>query len=427
MFPWADGNLREFWMTYRGVSRRPEVVKQVIDQLYGLASALDTMHNLNAHAGRNASLSPDVITLSRTNTSFENIRHGDLKPENILRFALNEADLGTLKIGDLGLAKHHLLHTDDRRGQSLTSYGTLRYRAPEAVTNSNGPRSRGEDIWAMGCIVLEFIIWILHGNQGLEKFNKDTITEQGDAQLPPPFFVKLSDGGVTGAILRPEVQQWIETDLPKDRDCQRDSAIGDLLSIVKNKLLVINHQPQEAATSPNSGAANIRAVAREFRNALGEIQKKILKNPEYLLVSTVENGQLHSPLLPPQIHVHQLTTKDYALPLIRTWQFPIDNSFALEVFNELDSSKQAPQSPLCDHCRGLSFLKAGLVFERSMDMLDEHCEMCRLLHDRCKPAPGEVLRVSRKENESCLRTPESEDEFPILSLLITPSKSISSA
>ena len=40
----------------------------------------------------------------------ENWRHGDLKPDNILRFARKGSKaLGTLKIGDLGLAKQHML------------------------------------------------------------------------------------------------------------------------------------------------------------------------------------------------------------------------------------------------------------------------------------------------------------------------------
>jgi hypothetical protein len=46
MFPWADGgNLREFWSDYRGPRRTPEFVKEVVDQVYGLADALDKMHN----------------------------------------------------------------------------------------------------------------------------------------------------------------------------------------------------------------------------------------------------------------------------------------------------------------------------------------------------------------------------------------------
>ncbi|CAN8097965.1 unnamed protein product [Discula destructiva] len=89
VFEWANGgNLREFW---KGNEPRLTIrlVKDVINQLYGLAGALEQMHG-------------------------EHFRHGDVKPENILRVKTPgqksgsvELDIGIHKICDMGLTKYH--------------------------------------------------------------------------------------------------------------------------------------------------------------------------------------------------------------------------------------------------------------------------------------------------------------------------------
>lgn len=329
MFPWADGNLREFWTNYRG-PRNPEIIEQTVNQLYGLADALDKLHNYNTYLSQNATLNAgSYSTLAPPkHAPFENIRHGDLKPENILRFAEHDLDLGTLKIGDMGLAQHHLMDTYSRAAQSATSYGTVRYRAPESfVKELDQPRSRLEDVWAMGCITLEFIVWILRGNEGLEDFNKSIQWQQQplwDSMQLSPYFEIAYDGGLPGAILHSEVQRWIEEVLPQDPGCQPGSAVGDLLSIVKNKLLVLDYQPPEGCLrpaaftptnqdlvtvdnhtsspqttpiSPDSNTPCIRATAREFRDDIQEIRDRIRQDRRYLLASTDKIGQ---PPPPPQ-------------------------------------------------------------------------------------------------------------------------------
>ena len=55
----------------------------------------------------------------------------------------------------------------------------MQYEAPEAIGELNGPRSRLYDVWSMGCITLEFIIWLLYGNDELNNFYGQL---KGDAQ-----------------------------------------------------------------------------------------------------------------------------------------------------------------------------------------------------------------------------------------------------
>jgi serine/threonine protein kinase len=463
MFPWADGNLREFWDNYRGPYRKPKMVEQVVNQLYGLADALDKMHNYDASANQQGlgagaskstlSVDPHIRGLSRKNTSTsENIRHGDLKPENLLRFSGSHDDLGTIKIGDMGMAKHHVVDTQARPGHSTTSYGTWRYQAPEAITKDpDQPRTRREDIWAMGCIVLEFIIWILYGNRVLTTFNDQIIW---DLQQLSPFFKLENDGGATGAVLHKVVLEWIDDILPQDPECQRESAIRDLLDIVKNKLLVINYLPKEVKRRPagprlvvpnvvvtdndaprevtatsfdEAQGSNIRATAQEFRDAIQKIRDKINVDRRYLLDPRQEPVQ---PLVQSSgtllLPANRFATKDYTMPPVRTWEFPIDNDFAGTVFSRPQSLRLLPSSPssgLCSQCGFLDFCKPESAFEKSAQNLERDCGMCGMLFNMYRQlelTSSSTLSLSRKEEESCLRA--HGFDLPVLALLRSPSK-----
>ncbi|KAH8203217.1 hypothetical protein TruAng_002622 [Truncatella angustata] len=154
IFPWADGgSLRDFWQVNSTPHLSPGLIKEVIEQFLGLTNALCGLHHFK-----------------RT----ENYRHGDLKPDNILRFKTHTDDsrLGILKIADLGLAKRHHDPTEMRRAPSGTLYGTARYESPEARSLPGKARSRLYDIWSMGCIILELIVWLLYGYEEVQRLQK---------------------------------------------------------------------------------------------------------------------------------------------------------------------------------------------------------------------------------------------------------------
>jgi serine/threonine protein kinase len=133
---------------------------------------------------------PEVILQDEVGDEYEDaahkesIRHGDLKLENILNFSEGDSSLGTLKIADMGLAKRHVVATQERDVLTSTRYGTVRYEAPETAINIHS-QSRLYDIWSMGCITLEFVIWNLYGNIELVNFYAQM---EGDAQHGCQYF-----------------------------------------------------------------------------------------------------------------------------------------------------------------------------------------------------------------------------------------------
>ena len=224
MFEWADGgNLRNLWNANPHPNRQPSIVKATIEQLLGLAEALCACHFLDSKGS--------------------NYRHGDLKPDNILWYQ-DTIGIGNLKIGDWGIAKGHNLVTEDRPYKTTTPYGTRRYEAPEVVTGlkrkyegqSADRRSRLYDIWAMGCITLEFTIWLLYGLKGLDKFNESI---NGPLEGNTPFYEVKRELGGTVATVHTEVVKWMDR-MAGDPACQKyTNALGDLLDLVRTGLLVV--------------------------------------------------------------------------------------------------------------------------------------------------------------------------------------------
>jgi serine/threonine protein kinase len=221
MFPWADGDsLRDYWVQTSRQSSGPnaELIHEAIGQLRGLADALHCLHYCNS--GQSVSSLSDSAQHERNGIpemqfhdehdeetyvdqiSTKSIRHGDLKPENILRFMDPRTTLGTLKLADMGLAKQHIVVTQDRTHLTSTRYGTVQYEAPEAIGELNGPRSRLYDVWSMGCITLEFIIWLLYGNDELNNFYGQL---KGDAQNHCQYFEMPTPGAAT----HPEVHRVV--------------------------------------------------------------------------------------------------------------------------------------------------------------------------------------------------------------------------
>jgi serine/threonine protein kinase len=294
MFQWADGgSLRDFWEDLPRPSLDAKFIKEIVQQLRGLADALHELHNYKG-----------------------SYRHGDLKPENILRFR-DSTRVGILKIADMGLAKHHVVATYLRQATS-TRYGTVRYEPPEVQTHklSEEGRSRLYDIWSMGCITLELIVWLLYGNDELLKFN-DGLKELLEESSP---YFEIDKANPRLAKVHRSVRVCMDH-ISKDPECTGSTALRDLLEIVRTKLLVV-HLPQHRpsiinALDESSGSVAVtdadtlgissrpsgppRASAELFRNSLDDIIGKGEANERYWFTGTKRDGLRGPPIIPPII------------------------------------------------------------------------------------------------------------------------------
>jgi hypothetical protein len=121
----------------------------LLSQLRGLASALDAVH---------------------TGVPGKSIVHHDIRPTNILVFTDDETGISTLKITNWSHAttKLHDSSTEPVSHNSPTTSGSS-YHAPEYYTDEP---SAAHDIWSLGCIFLELLIWHTKGWEYLEEWRR---------------------------------------------------------------------------------------------------------------------------------------------------------------------------------------------------------------------------------------------------------------
>lgn len=275
LFPYADSNLRQFWEG----SDKPDhmrLCKWALEQMHGLASAVDTIHNYGFAPDPPPSLHPARLRGSShcigESSSWLYGRHGDLKPENILwtkgdsQTAGLKTDMekvGLLRIADFGLARFHRLESRSVVDPKTVA-GTAAYVPPEVFLER--PISRAYDIWSLGCIFLEFITWLVLGAEGLFHF---TSVRRG--AVDESFFEITSKG-----VARGNVESWI-TNLRESERCSQ--FIHECLELILESMLVI---------SPEK-----RIDASRLTDTLLEMMGKADENSDYLITPRPWTDNIH--------------------------------------------------------------------------------------------------------------------------------------
>jgi serine/threonine protein kinase len=482
MFPWAEDSLRDYWNTIPTQSPNPKLIREAICQLSGLADALDRLHNFQG--GRTSPIETyrdveiridsaddfaaqmkddDDVDAYRNPMSQESIRHGDLKPENILRFLEGDLKIGTLKLGDMGLAKRHVAATEKRRGTSMR-YGTRRYEGPETMNASQG-RSRLYDLWSMGCITFEFIIWLLYGNDALVEFYSQAERSSSPSEFQ---YYKLQETGAgLRRVVNPLVISWMDHMQREDPECQSDSnsMLKDLLHIVREKLLIVDLPPTRGSALGDGGGGRglvpafiggrtkYRATAAEFCKALDVIRKQenvakyVYTGQDRSAISlpppsTYRNfldplakynpsssRRMDSKIGPLSTGVMQRTiSADYSLPPLESWEFAVDNKFAAKAIKHLTAGRpqqySATCNKLCNRCSKLNFWSSGFAIEDDVDALAKsavNCDLCKLLRDAsCGTNSPRSEKIRFERTQSVITV--TGNTFPVLSLIRSPGK-----
>ncbi|KAI3336766.1 hypothetical protein HD806DRAFT_517809 [Xylariaceae sp. AK1471] len=410
---WADGgSLEDLFSQWPDPTLNESLIKQAVIQMSGLAAALEATHE-----GK--------------------IRHGDLKPGNgihrdayclILRFGATDNNIfGTLKIGDWGLAKLHSMATVLRQEKGLdttTKYGTPLYEPPEVQLGEVTLLSRQYDVWSMGCVILEIMIWLLYGYHGVKKFRVDVKGPSRD-QLPCYHF--KTENGEHKATLRPIVIKWLDHMANDEPRCSQDTALGALLSLVRNKMLVVQLPP---------GMGQTRYVKNwEVPTRRESPLEPVVDSPTPgLLVTAATN--LRDNFDPRRIQAYRATSSellelleqevmDDEAPLDSEWAIHDDNSFAslvlssLQNITGLESTQPHNSSLLCLSCQKYDFFRSiGFSVEYTSHDLKTRstsCELCALFWKTVQQQPGTIperIRFDRVQSHLVMNNAGS----PVLSI-----------
>lgn len=151
LFPYAQCDLEHYWER-EFPQRQPFDITRVrwfSRQVCGLMGAIHAIHN-------------------PVHIQDKYGRHGDLKPDNILWYRCTNDDLGIFVVSDMGLSDlHHEGSRSNIPNKSIPA--TPGYRPPECDIEG-GTISRAYDIWTLGCLFMDMVVWFFGGFALLQKF-----------------------------------------------------------------------------------------------------------------------------------------------------------------------------------------------------------------------------------------------------------------
>ncbi|KAI1124586.1 hypothetical protein F5Y10DRAFT_280061 [Nemania abortiva] len=309
LFPWAEnGNLRQFWTTNR-FPLDGELLSWAMQQMRGLTDGIQRLHD-------------------------ENTRHGDIKPGNVLVFPSGTNRWGTLVLADVGLAKFHALYTRERFTPTTTAHGTRRYEPPEVQPGEDGVISRKYDVWALGCVFLEFLIWLLNGPDGFTLFYT---ASSGNGGTEKRFWEPTSDG----PSLYPVIRDYM-TEISRTLDgIPGNAALKGILTIIQTKLLVVD--------------VGLRATPSDVLERLESIKDRIPSQP----ITCKPIQRKFYPQLEELSRDLDLSNENQRTSkLCNPWKFVTDNELARTILSKLRWRTSSPfvrPSTMCQYCKNIDF------------------------------------------------------------------------
>ncbi|KAF5608592.1 serine threonine kinase [Fusarium subglutinans] len=247
VFPSADCDLAMYWRNHPRPSDDKRTVEWLGGQMRGLADALSTVHGQNGV-------------------------HGDIKPENILCFGSDNRQT-VLALTDFGSS--YFLAPEEKQFPKGLKHTPV-YRAPEIDTHKS--ITQAYDIWSLGCVFAEAIVWFYDGKAGIAKLIRARLDEEdGSPNRDAFFWLKQDDRLGLTAKLKPEVQRL----LVSLRENSRSSFfIDDMLYIVLEGMLQVDMSK--------------RMSAREILDALTQMCSKLENDPTYSEFRNSDTKMVHT-------------------------------------------------------------------------------------------------------------------------------------
>ncbi|KXH68995.1 CMGC protein kinase [Colletotrichum salicis] len=235
LFPWANCDLLEFWRRKTSLPREHQLCKWIAKQLLGITDALQFIHD------------PKVLDADGNRLYG---RHGDIKPENILWFD-SSFDRGNLVLSDLGLTRTHRKESRSNRPGAQIPVSP-NYRPPECDIDGNDGRiSRSFDIWTLGCLFLEFVVWALEGWEGYCRFKDSRMSPYIHGHDTPVYFeIVQVDEEVDGNkkhVYAVDVKESVTREISRLRMLPNCSQyFHDMLDLIQTRMLIVQSRtPQQ--------------------------------------------------------------------------------------------------------------------------------------------------------------------------------------
>ncbi|KAI0813017.1 heterokaryon incompatibility protein-domain-containing protein [Xylaria sp. FL0064] len=358
----------------------------------------------------------------------------------------------------MGLSTFHDSAANTRQRQidgmlTETPSGTFRYEPPEMDKDrrSQKARSRQYDIWSMGCIMVELLVWLLYGYKAIQKFRDAT----------PEFWERTS--GTTNYYVSSYVKAFLDI---MTEDLGKGNVYWSLLDLLRTRALVVAISDEyKSSPSHREIAVGLHAKMVEIQQSFNNSYKVLpgLEYPEDRVISRKtfyfhpnrEGGKLSAgapraearlstsspdqpaPSTDPEgvkivissptnqfdSHLKPETDKKQEEPtkIDDIWTSIPDNDFARGLFNSLSWDAVKPpverRTPtLCSNCNQIN---SPRLFKANMDRNElesssRECELCRLLYSSL-PIQGNDFPavISLRQNGSVVGISDGPDLLSI--------------
>ncbi|KAF5666822.1 CMGC DYRK kinase [Fusarium circinatum] len=242
VFPWASGNLKEYWALGKKSPKEHKDVIWFFKQCWGLAVGLRRLHDRTSYKIANKA-DNDIYTaedLLAEAHSTDYGRHGDVKPENILWFPDYRGEQDHLAICDFGSTEFNSSHSKSHVNADAIYGYTTTYQAPDSLVQPEV--SQKIDVWSLGCVFLEFVSWFLLGyHAAVDEFPKSRVMvlpDLADGIVSSDRFFNINSKHQStrekSAMVKPAVVRWgmLVPDPFQRNDCRQ---VRTELDIIYNK------------------------------------------------------------------------------------------------------------------------------------------------------------------------------------------------
>ncbi|ETS85324.1 hypothetical protein PFICI_03349 [Pestalotiopsis fici W106-1] len=140
-------------------------------------------------------------------------------------------------------------------------------------------------MWSFGCIILEFLIWLIYGPDQLNRFNSDL----GSTEHTRFYLIKPAPGGGRMATVHGIVESWMDQ-MAKDTICRpRTTALGNLLDLVRTRLLVVKLSERLGTLTglPEAGSPLGRADSHRPMPSGSELPSEVAVSPSHPGIPTI--------------------------------------------------------------------------------------------------------------------------------------------
>lgn len=243
LFPLAQTNLADYFANHPAQSLSKKYALGILDQLINLADGVNHIHRLR---GSPTSGSDSPGATGEGDFGY----HHDLKPANVLIFSKNQED--AWKIADFGNARiYRALRGRSQRTPNLTM-GEETYASPDWQIQQE--TSRPYDIWSLGCIYLEVLVWLFWSRpgEGLSEFETRRKRDK-EYQGYPAFWYLNNEKDVS---LRPSVVE-VQTALEE----RTERGFYRQVVTITNRMLTLNPKDRPPASWVKSGLEGAKMQA----------------------------------------------------------------------------------------------------------------------------------------------------------------------